>query len=249
MTLLVAAVLPIGIVLGADSAMTDHLNGQVRVFTGFPKIVSSDRLGGIGIAIAGDAQVGHDQTWVSEWVDQFVSDQSAAVDLDGLARELAEALDAESHGNDSITFLLAGWTKLDGSPGRDIPALLEVSRGRADSPRYSIGNPLDPSRVDDIAAFITSKRRRKTYSWVLLSAGQPDRYINWFRRDALPSYLKLVKARALPMKLDAWDRLVRFAIANIAEMHRIAGTLPVVSEPLQTLILPRQPMGMVMRGP
>jgi len=72
MTLLLTAVTPEGIVLGADSALTfRELGDQINV-VGFNKIFPVSRLH-MGISVAGGARIGPAGTnsWISTWLRKY----------------------------------------------------------------------------------------------------------------------------------------------------------------------------------
>lgn len=75
MSLLIIAVTPLAIVVGADSALTSVLNDEEVVFTSFPKVILRQRPVQ-AFAMMGDLRIGAQGTdsWAHIWLRQFLDD-------------------------------------------------------------------------------------------------------------------------------------------------------------------------------
>ena len=98
MTLLVSLVSGKAIIMGADSAMTTSLpgsRGDLALF-GFHKVLGINLYGGFGVSVAGDACVGENKTWITDWIYQFAMNVAESDNFLDFAKELAATLDDES---------------------------------------------------------------------------------------------------------------------------------------------------------
>lgn len=233
MTLIVSAVAPDGIVMGADSALTETGVIQETAFTGFPKVLGVPRLR-MGLSYSGAAQIGRNQTWVSDWIRSFAFDASQAEAFTPFATELADAVNEVALPDALHIFHLAAWVLATDEDGdvRVAPRLILISKG--ESGRYQLTSYLNEALVRELLAW---RPGQVPYPVQILSSGVVSPYAQWMVTTGREQLEPLIGAAIPNPQITALAEFVRFVIRSGAELYRIARRVAYVAEPVETLIL------------
>jgi hypothetical protein len=92
-----------------------------------------------GISVSGTATIGNStsQQWISDWIDEFITNVATSTGFVGLMEELIEAMNMVAVPSDSHILHVASWLR-PGNDGPSFPHLLVI--GKDDSGRY-VGKP------------------------------------------------------------------------------------------------------------
>ena len=237
MTLLLTAVTPEGIVLGADTALTYREIGEQVNLMGFPKIIPVSRFM-TGISIAGDARIGEPRkgswihTWMKTYVDEVAEASSFTKFCDGLVETVNEVVGEE---DGSHTFQVAAWENIQDAEGNLtlVPRAAEI---KIVEDIYVWKSVLDNDIVRDILEW-RQGNRDKGYPIALKSSGIPENYSDWITEIGTPGFSKLTGFRIPDPQITAVVEYVRFLIRIVSDLHRISRQPAYVGEPIETLIL------------
>ena len=241
MTLLLTWVVPDGIVMSADSAVTWSGSGGVEMtLSDAYKIVPCDRPSlKCGVSFAGLAMVsGH---WTSQWLRDRVAGYRGAPQIPALAQQLATDLNGLGIGAQLIVLHVAGWEQ--GSHGDQadlVPRFLEVSNLDRSSGRVS-----DSFSVIDIITpdFLAGIRRyrsgdRTLYPMRFGSAGIPREFsTHWITNRLIPAQSEMAGAQLPQPNITSVAEYVRLLIGFVVDTQRVARQPAIVNRPIETLIL------------
>ena len=238
MTLLLTAVTPDGIVMGADSAITSLDPNDPRSHLEFNKVIPVSRLH-MGITLAGGTRIGSQEhkAWIDNWLRQYTGDESTAESFTEFCNEFVDTLnDVAGSGDPSHIFQLAAWVYARNEDGEKLlaPRLAEVSRG---DDGYRWVSLLPDDFVHDLLEWRKNGDRDKGYPIRFASTGLPPTYATWISKVGAPEFSKLVQAQIPYPHVEAVAEYVRFSIRALAELYRIARQPAYVGEPIETLIL------------
>jgi len=240
MTLLVSLVSGNAIIMGADSAMVESAPGPRGTIAlhGFDKVLGINRYGGFGISIAGAAWVGEQRTWVNDWINQFAMDVAQANNFLEFAQELADTLSTESVAEETHTLQLGAWCTFSDSDSTShsykAPVLLVINKDEG-SAKFSVSSPIDKELLKELAEW--KDNDAKGFPYTLVVKGQPHDYRMWLENYGFPAYERLLGEQLVTSRVDSQELLVRFLIRNVSDLYKMSGRVPVVSEPIQTLVL------------
>jgi hypothetical protein len=236
MTLLLSAVTPEGIVMGADSALTWRELGDQINLMGFNKIIPVSRLN-MGVSIAGAARIGREgrSAWLSTWLRQYVEDVSHAESFSAFCTELTAALNETADEDATHTLQLGAWVLANHPDSRieTAPRLAEITRV---DDQYRWRSLLPDEFTLDIVEWRRGNQA-KGYPVQFASSGLPSNYATWIATVGTPGYSQLLGARIPDPQITSVAEYVRFLIRNVAELYRIARQPAYVGEPVETLIL------------
>lgn len=195
MTLLLTAVTPEGIVLGADSALTYRELGDQINLVGFNKILPISRLH-MGVSIAGGARIGPSGTnsWVSTWLRKYALDVSEAESFSSFCDELVKTLDeVTGESDDSHTFQVAAWVQAHDETKtlHLVPRAAEVLKSNAG---YCWKSMLPDDFVHDVVQWRKGDKS-KGYPIRFISSGLPSNYATWIATVGTPGFSNLLGVR------------------------------------------------------
>lgn len=237
MTLLLSAVTPEGIAVGADSALTWRESGDQINLVGFNKIVPVSHLH-LAVATAGSARIGPEgkSAWISTWLRQFATEVSTADSFSSFCNELTQALnDVAPDAEDAHTFQVAAWAQVNYKDNELVlaPRLAEVTRtGDA----YAWGSKLSDEFLIDVVEWRKGSRN-KGYPITFVSSGLPPNYATWIAKVGTPGFSQLLGIRVPEPQIMAVAEYVRFLVRTVAELYRISRQPAYVGEPVETLVL------------
>ena len=236
MTLLLTAVTPEGIVLGADSALTFTSDDDELSLVGFNKIVPMPRLH-MGISVAGAAQVNPDgqDRWISSWLRSFTQEQSQAESFSSFCDEFVESLNGLPGDPDLSVFHCAAWAVAEDANGscHVVPRAAEVSN---EFGNFVWRSMLPEEFTQDVITWRDGKRD-DDYPVRFISSGLPRGFADWIAQVGTPGFSELIGARLPDPEITSIAEYVRFLIRMVAELHRVARRSAYVGEPVETLLL------------
>lgn len=235
MTLLLTAVSPEGIVLGADSALTFRSADDELSLLGFPKIIPVPQLS-LGISLAGSAEVNPDgqQRWISTWLRAFAQ-ESEADSFSSFCDQLVGALTELPGPRELNVFHCASWVLADDAEGvrHAAPRMAEVSNETGDFVWRSM---LPDEFVQEVLSWRQGDQD-KGYPIRFISSGLPPGFSDWIVQVGTPGFSRLVGRSVPNPQVTAVAEYVRFLIRMVAELHRVARMSAYVGEPVETLLL------------
>lgn len=234
MSLAIVAVTPGGIVVGADSAITSHSQGQEFSLTGFPKIMNRD--GAVqAIAFVGDMRIGAQgrESWFNDWLRKFLRDVACGLGTKETATELAAALDTEARPyGQNPSVILTAW---EGPQEEDkLPTVWEVSTGE-EGDEFKARRRLAPDDADAIV-----KARQKAgpeFPVFFFHAGVPSGLASWIVHEARPKFRDFIGEQVPRPSVEGVEEFVRFILNIAGELYLLAGSQRYVSGPFTTTIL------------
>lgn len=237
MTLLLTAVTPEGIVLGADSALTYKELGDQINLVGFNKILPVPNLH-MGISVAEGARIGSGGTssWISTWLQKYAMDVSEAESFTAFCDDLVKTLNEVTKGSDdSHTLQLAAWVQTydENKNVHLIPRAGEISKGESG---YRWQTMLPGNFIYETIEW-RNGNKSKGYPIKFISSGLPRNYATWIGTVGTPEFSKLLGIRIPDPQITSVAEYVRFLIRSVAELYRISRQPAYVGEPVETLIL------------
>ena len=235
MTLLLTAVTPEGIVLGADSALTFTSDDDELSLLGFPKIIPMPQLS-LGISLAGSAEVNSEgqQRWISTWLRELV-EGSQADSFSSFCDEFVQALSQLPGPRGINVFHCASWAFAEDAAGvrHAVPRMAEVSNETGDFVWRSM---LPEEFIRDSLAWRRGERG-EGYPIRFISSGLPQGFSNWITQTGTPGFSALVGGSVPNPEVTSVAEYVRFLIRMVAELHRVARMNAYVGEPVETMLL------------
>lgn len=242
MTLLLTAVTPEGIVMGADSSLTFSSDDDELSLVGFPKIVPVPRLN-MAISVGGAAEVEQDgaERWISTWLRDLVA-QNEAASFTGFCEDFVDALNDLQAPRELNVFHCAAWARAADPDGEEhvVPRMAEVSN---ESGAFVCNSQLPDDFVVDLLSWDRGERG-EGYPIRFVSSGLPRGFATWIREVGTPSFSQLVGASVPNPEVTSVAEYVRLLIRLIAELHRVARKNAYVGEPVETLLLFPKAMSM-----
>jgi hypothetical protein len=259
MTLILTEISTLGIVMAADSAVTQEvitLNGEheYKVLTGVKKLQIIDKLNA-GIAVWGEGTISLDprrpresaidtDLWLRDFIrvrraDYNTIDEFATLLQDELRNYIPE-IDATVRPGGTIGFLLAGYVDHE---GQRLPSFYHIHNGESTTLAargIRVENTNTVNANHDITPEIAQQLLAEGRGWITRN-GDYVTYVNLFNLIGeflrqLPSYNGLVIPESRNLKERAeW---YRFQIRTMSELYRLSSRhLPVIGGKIDTLTI------------
>ena len=247
MSLLITIVAGDGIVLAADSALTEMKGESIQItLSQFRKIIPISFLNS-GISFAGNLRIGplgppDNQIYISKWVSDFVRN-SEAKSFSQFATELVETLNDEEEQMDQLrVFHLAGWVKALDSKGIEklMPRFIEISNEKG---KYEITPLLQDKIVQDIIKW--GDGDNTLYPMQIGTAGIPRGYANWIINDGVRQHSEFVNGQVPYPDITAVAEYARYLITSIADLFQISRQPILVDKPVETMMIFPKPKSLV----
>lgn len=241
MTLLLTWVVPDGIVMGADSALT-FTQGDKSTMTlaDAYKVIPYDRdQRKFGLAFYGLAKINNE--WTSNWLRDYAAYCTAPKTIADFAQRLAEDLNALGlRDPESLGMQIAGWEVVAPSNEGIEPRFFEVSNGDPLTgkvgPYFSVRDVLGAEFLADIRKYRAGDT--SVYPMRFGSVGVPKGFsTDWIAQVFIPAQTKMLGVQVPQPHITSVAEYVRFLIGMVADSQRIARQHATVNRPIETMIL------------
>ena len=242
MTLLLTWVVPDGIVMGADSALTfsDARDKTTMTLADAYKVIPYDREHKtFGLAFYGLARINNE--WTSNWLRHYVTHCQAPQTIEDFAQRLAADLNALGlQVPEPLGMHIAGWEVVAQSNEGIEPRFFEVTNGDPRTgkirPYFSVRDILGAEVLADIRKYRAGEKT--VYPMRFGSAGVPASFsTDWIAQTFVPAQTKMLGVQIPQPNITSVTEYVRFLIGMVADSQRIARQHATVNRPIETLIL------------
>lgn len=248
MTLVITAVAPDVIVMGTDSAVSLLLpNAPTElVYRGLKKLFTWKPMG-VGVCLFGAFPTHIGAETFSDWMQNWYENKFGEVptDPDNLAKELCADLDKiiPAEFGSPVGLHLAMWGTYETFPGTKIPVVIEINRVKG---KYTYHGKLGSDVLESIHKYSTGVKD-SPYVEVFFAAGLPNLGGKELAslRDLFSKIVRAPVPAGTPLHLNEYVRLL---ITTVAHLYAASGLPAYVSEPVEVLHLPAEPViGLSMR--
>lgn len=241
MTLLLTWVVPDGIVMGADSALSWPGPGGIEMtlsdaYKIAPCVRSDLRC---ALSFCGLAMIG--KTWTANWLRDYITKYSGGPKIVSLAQQLASDLNRLGLGPQLLGLQIAGWERVEAKGVKSVePRFYEVSNVDRSSGKvcghFSVIDILYPEFLEDIKKYHAGDKT--VYPMRFGSAGVPQEFSTyWIEKMLIPAQTKLAGVQVPQPHITSVAEYVRFLIGFVADTQRVARQPAAVNRPVETLIL------------
>ncbi len=248
MTLVVTAVAPDVIVMGTDSAVSLKMpNAPTElVYRGLKKLFAWKPMG-VGVCLFGTfpTHIGAEtfSDWMQNWYDRNVGEEPT--DPDNLAKLLSADLDKKipaEYGH-PVGLHLAMWVTSERFPGTKIPVVIEINRIKG---KYTYHGKVGVDVLERIHKYRMGVKE-SPYVAVFFAAGLPN--LGAKEMASLRGLFSKIVRAPIPAGTSLHlNEYVRLLITTVARLYAVSGLPAYVSEPVEVLHLPPEPVyGVSMR--
>jgi len=241
-TLVLTWVVPDGIVMGADSALTfsDASDKTTMTLADAYKIIPYDRGGKtFGVAFYGLAKV--NKEWTSNWLRRYIASCQAQNTIHDFCQQLAADLNAlRLQERELLGMHIAGWEIVARSDQGIEPRFFEVANGDPRNgqitPYFSVNDILGAEVLNDIRKYRAGDK--SVYPMRFGSAGIPTSFsTDWIAQVFIPAQTKMLGIQVPQPHITSVAEYVRFLIGMVADSQRVTRQPATVNRPIETLIL------------